>query len=595
MLRIEVHLPGAYVATDAGGGDAAVVPAELSIELTALGDFEASTQTSKIAPGDSRGLPLPFPGSTRAVSASADGFVGVGSALGGGNIDVLLWRSKQATQLWPAPQADFPKQVVGAAFGLDLQRRHVLVAGSSSDTADASRAFTLDLGTGAANEVVDGMLPARAFATVSAFGPDSMLVAGGVDPRAGDVPLASASVFHLKSARFDRAKLVTLAQPRTRHAAVLLASGETLLVGGAGPNGSALATLEAVSPEDQASRIAGLATLARPRIGPVALRLSDDRVFVGGGSDATGPVGVLEWLSPDAHALVLIQENLVLAPAHAFAPMPGGSVLGVGVCVPKGVQSCLGEAAQKSVVWLRADGAADVLPPLAFSPASVALVAAGDGAPWLHAKTSATTEWKRFDPWTGRFDEPEERPALGPDADLPAPLGVDAGAFVWLERGTPAVLAGFRHDVRGPYARDVAPLLLAGREHVSPNRLPSGVSKSGIEYSAAGLGLAGDDVLAVVTDTTYADVDLELTLTSGPAPVVVLGTTRLGAAECAWPSPEPAEAGEIVQLRRRGTRVTLERRGARRSCDVAGGRLGVGLSAPGPEPSFVRALEIHRR
>ena len=81
------HLPPAHAA----GAD------DLSIELTALGDFEGSNATSKIAGGDARGLSLPFPARTRAVTAragsGAKGFAGVGAAAPSGDIDVLLWRT----------------------------------------------------------------------------------------------------------------------------------------------------------------------------------------------------------------------------------------------------------------------------------------------------------------------------------------------------------------------------------------------------------------------------------------------------------------------------------------------------------------------
>ena len=582
MLRIEAHLPDAHANLAEG----------LGIELTALGDFEGSVSTSKIAPGDSRGLPLPFPGATRAVSAlgesGAEDLLGLGSAAEDGNIDVLLWRAKDATRL---SGEGFAPEPAGLSLGLDARRRHLLAAGSSVDTADAGRAFTVDLGTGRTREVEGGMLPARAFASVTSFGEDSMLVAGGVDPTLGSAgPLASASVFHVGEAHFDRANVVTLAQPRSRHGAVVLVSGETLLIGGEGPSGAPLATLEAVSPADRSARIAGLATLSQPRAKPVVLRLDDDSVFVGGGSAGGAPVGVLEWLTPDASKATRIRENLVLAESHGFAAMPGGGVLGVGVCVPEGAGSCTGDLPKKSVVWFREDGSADVLPALPFAPSRVALIAAGQGAPWLFAVGPSGPVYRRFDPWTGVFDEPESFPKLGPDADLAAPLGVDAGAFVWLERDAGAALSGFRHDVRGTYSRDVAPLLLSGREHVAPSRLPSGVSKSGIEYSASGLGLRGDGALAVVADTSYAAVDLALTLTSGPPPLVMLG-----AVACAWPSLDDAVPGETVDVRRRGAEVTLERGGTRQSCAVGEGRLGVALAAQGSRTSFVRALEIRRR
>jgi len=594
VLRVAAHLPTAHAA---GAED-------LSIELTALGDFEGSNATSKIAGGDARGLSLPFPAQTRAVTAragsGAKGFAGVGAAAPSGDIDVLLWRTGGASELWSPAGAGFPSQPLGVAVGIDAARRTVLAAGSLVASADAGRAFRVDLSTGVAEEVADGMLPARAFATITAFGPGAMLVAGGVDPTlsGGDLgaapPIASASIYLQGEARFDRTRVIALAQPRSGHAAVVLASGETLLVGGAGPNGVPLSTLEIVSPEDSSARIAGLATLESPRVHPRALRLTDGRVFVGGGTLAGSPVGVLEWLSPDARSLTFLQGNLVLAESHSFAAMPDGGVLGVGVCVPKTVQACSGDAAMRSVIWFRKDGAFDVLPALTFTPSSASLIAAGAGAPWLHAVVGSTATYRYFDPWTGRFEEPAEIPEQGPDPDLPPPLAVDPGAFVWLERAGGGALRGFRHDVRGPYARDLAPLLLAGREHVAPSRFPSGVSKSGIEYSAGGLGLAGSQSLAVVADTTYADLDLALTMTSGAPPVVHLGGTVLGGADCPWPDLASAEPGEVVHVRRRADEATLERKGATQSCTVGSGHLPLALG-PSAGKSFVRALEIRRR
>lgn len=584
-------------------GAHAAATGPLEIELTALGDFDATAATSKIAPGDSQNLPLPFPARTRGVTAIGTAgklaFVGVGLGDAEGEIHVLLYRSQAATTLWPASTESFPKQAVGAALGFHPDARLLLVAGSLVGDSDAGRAFSVNATTGRSVEVPDGMAPARAFASVTPFGADGFLVAGGIDPTlapkdpATAPPMASAARYDIERERFDRASPIVLAQARARHAAVVLESGETLLVGGIGPTGLALSTLEAVSPVDRASRIAGLATLQRPRSEPTVLRLSDGRIFVGGGFDAGEPVQDLEWLSPDAHALTLLFDQVVLAKTHSFAAMPGGGVLGVGVCIPKGVQSCL--EPERSVAWFRADGAVDVLPSLTVKPFTLHLVRAGSGAPWLHVESESGIDWRRFDPWTGLFDEPKERPDSGPEPNHPAPIGIDPGAFVWLEAGTPVRLFGFRHDVRSAFAGDLAPLLLASREHMSPNRFPSGVKTAGIEYGSSGLGLAGSEALVVVTDTDYADLELELTSSSGPPPVVVLGGARVGDSGCPWPDTSPAAPGEILKLRRRGSTVSLSRASATRTCKVGSGRKGLALSAATSVPSFVRALEIRRR
>jgi len=574
--------------------------ASLSISLEALGDFEASTLTSDGAPGDARGLPLTFPAKTRAVSSVAQGgglsWSGLGEATGGSDIDLLLWRRDDACDAWGS-QPGFLAEPKGTSVGYLPSHHLLLAAGSLVQSADAARAFTWDLATGESREVPDGMLPARAYASITAFGEDAMLVAGGVDPSLGSAslddapPIDSATLFDASTLSFDRATLIPLSQPRSRHGAVTLQGGDTLLVGGQGPGAIALPTLEAISPAERAARVAGLATLKHARVAPTVLRLDDGRIFVGGGTDGGAPVNALEWLTPDAASLSVIQENAVVSDRAAFAPLLGGGVLGVGVCVPKPAAGCAGDLARRAVTWIRADGSLDALPSLSFTPDSLALIPAADGAPWLSSWAGTTHSWKRFDPWNGLFDEPTDAPSSAPDADLAAPVAVEPGLFTWLERdGSKARWRGFRHDTRGPYARDVAPLLLAGREHVTPSRAPFDLATSGIEYGAGGLGLSGSNVAAFVTDTTYANVSLEIELTSGAAPVVLLGDTRVGDGACPW----PATSGDALSLRRSGTDVILQRGGAKTHCKVANGRLALGLAGRDGEESRVRSLTIRR-
>lgn len=562
-------------------------PASLGLSLEALGDFEATPFTTESAPGDAAGAPLTFPERTRAVSALAQGgglsWLGIGEAGGDADIDVLLWRRDSS-----CIAGDVGDEPRGAALGVLPGHALVLVAGSLVASADAARAFTLDLRTGEATEVVAGMLPGRAFASVTAFGEGALLVAGGVDPSAsgGDLGAApasdSATLFDAASRRFDRSALIPLSQPRARHGAVVLASGETLLVGGDAGTGVALPTMEAVSPTDRASRVAGLATLAKARVSPTVLRLDDDRIFVGGGTSGGAPVPSVEWLAPDASSVSLVKEGLVVSAAPAFVALGGGGVLAVGVCA-----GCAASDVARKVAWIRPDGALDALPDLPTTPDSVALVAASDGSPWLLARQGSSRSWRRFDAWTGLFDVPLEQPAGGPDADLSPPLAVEPGLFLWLERATgPARLVGFRHDVRGRYARDIAPLLLADRQHVGPSRAPLGLDASGIEYGTGGLGLSRPDALAWITDATYADVTVNVALTSGQAPALLLGS-----ATCRWPD---GDANELRAVRR-GTRAVLSRGGDEAICAVPSGRVAVGLGGPESGASRVRSLTVRRK
>lgn len=571
----------------------------LSIQLEALGDFAASTLTSETAPGTANARALPFPESTRAVSARADGsgrWLGFGEAGQHTNIDFMLWPSQDACSLWPVSATPtYPFEAAGVALGFAPTDETLLIAGGLVASGDAARAVSVDLARGESSEVPDGMPAFRAFSSITAFGTHALLVAGGIDPTLGEgnpadgAPTSTALTFDTATRRFTKNEPVHLIQPRARHAAVVLANGDTLLIGGSGPNGVPLATLEAISPATHGARAAGLATLGQARMDPIAFRLDDDRIFVGGGSDTNGVVSRLEWLSADASSVALFYDKVGIAPHHAFAPMPGGSVLGVGVCT---TPPCL----EKNAMWFVPDGLPPrKLPDLSIDPTAVQalrLVAGTDGAPWLYVLAGSRL-WRRFDPWTGLFDEPDDAPSSGPDADLVGPTSVGPGVFAWIERdGGQGRLKGFRYDTRSAWAQDVAPLLLAGREHVVPNQPPVGAP--GLGYTASGLALQGTGALAQIADATYAGLEAQLTMSSGAAPVLVLGTTRLGGATCPWPTSGDTTPGELLTLTRSGESAVLSRGGSQRKCAVPAGRLPLGLSAESAV-SVVRSLRVLRR
>jgi hypothetical protein len=174
---------------------------------------------------------------------------------------------------------------------------------------------------------------------VTPFG-SALLVAGGSnrDRAAND----SADVFDPVSGRFEQAT-IDLQQSRANHAAVVLASGETLLVGGSNAETAALTQLEIVSPETRTYSVSEFGGLKRGRTSPRALRLTDDRILVAGGFDENGlPVDTLEWLSADAKSSEPQSPSLTSADTppntppvpvadRGFVAMPG-SALAVGGC-----------------------------------------------------------------------------------------------------------------------------------------------------------------------------------------------------------------------------------------------------------------------
>jgi hypothetical protein len=574
-------------------------PGPLTIQLEALGDFPASALTAESAAGSAHGSILPFPAATRAVSARAEGsgsYLGFGEAAATGDLDFMLWPRTDACTLW---DAGYPVEPAGVALGHLPEAETMLVAGSLTASSDAARAVTVDLRTGVASEVQDGMPAFRAFASITAFGTHAMLVAGGIDPTLGGdepehgPPSATAFVFDIHTRRFVANDPIALAQPRARHGAVVLDSGDTLLVGGSGPNGVPLATLESVSPVTRSARAAGLATLGRARSSPTVFRLDDGRIFVGGGRDESGIVPRLEWLTPDAQSIALLydESHVALAPHYAFAPLLGGSVLGVGACKTA-------PCSEQDVLWFPADGSAPLdLPKLSFDPKLVrgyTLVEGTDGSPWLVAHVGDKPVWRRFDAWTGVFDEPDVVPSSAPDADLLGPVALGSGVLGWLERAGPAGrVLGFRYDVRSRWARDLIPFLLNGHEHIGPSRPAMGLAVTGVELGPEGLALQGPGAEARVSDATYADLRAEIIMSGGAPPVIVLGGTRIGGSDCPWPGASQTATGEVLTVTRSGSAAALRRGGQKRSCSLGSGRLTFGLGAESAA-TRIRSFSIER-
>ncbi|MEZ4223394.1 MAG: hypothetical protein R3B13_20780 [Polyangiaceae bacterium] len=585
VLPIAAHLaPGCRETTQS-----------LVVQLEALGDFDASATTSEALPGDARGVEVGFPASTRAVEMLAEGtrgrFWGEGDRSTAGRFDVVLWSRTDSCRAWSPSDAagtPYPGATGGESLGRSADGRFALIAGGLTNSADSARAVLIQLDNGVTEEVEGGLLPNRAFATVTPFGDLGFLVAGGSNPTLSgsdlslSPPIDSAIPFSLTTRRFDTNGLIALSVPRTHHGATLLASGETLLVGGTGPTGVALSTLEAISPTDHAARVAGLATLKRPRTSPQVVPLSDGRILVAGGRGVTGaPETSVEWLSADASAVAMTRTTLVTSNAPAFVAVEGGGALGVGVCSPSHDDCSTPEA---SVTFLRADGSFDALPDL-LDPEAPLLLAGSNGAPWLAAGAGSRRSWRQYDPWSGRFVQPTETPDRVPTGALPA-LAFDSGSFGFLlQEGAGAAIEGFRHDTRNEYTRTVAPLLVTSAEHLAPDRAPG----SEIRFDSSGLHLAGNAATAWVTDVRFADLRIALELGSGSAPRIVLGNVVVGSSSCPWP-----EAVEVkLTVTRAGDSIELRRGSARTTCAGPQGRVAVGLRASGNE-SIIRSLALHR-
>ncbi|HET9930658.1 MAG TPA: hypothetical protein VFQ35_08220 [Polyangiaceae bacterium] len=576
-------------------------PGDASLRLTPLGDF-ALPAASEVLLDTAKSLD--FPEQTRAVVAEArtsDGvFVGYAARGAKPSLDVLLWPDEAACRLDVDPGAA-PNPGGGQALGVSADATLALIVGGNSPKLPAGSvaATIFDTGSGevtalsSSGEPRTALAEPRAFATVTPFG-TQMLVAGGEDPLNSDgnglaPPSKTAEVFDPERRRFGSALTLTVA--RSRHAAVALAGGQTLLIGGRGPSGNALNALEVLAPGDTHGSIQGLAALTYPRLFPTAALLDDGRIFVGGGVTALGtPLSALEWLSSNAKQILRADLPEQLPPRfdRAFAALPGGGVLAVGGCQPSEdpcTDVCRSgcpprdagdDRVRYDAWWIAPDGALTRVPLDIDAPRPV-LLGGGDGRPMLASGAPGDTKLYRFDPWQARFVEGPFSVSAPPVAGLPA-TAPDDGAFLWLsEDGVGAQLSGARLSTRNRFAIDENLLGAPSDDVAAPYPLVPdrpALSKTRFDDSVNTLFFEeGSDVGVFVAASDYANVTVELTV-EGDAPKVVLGTREYGGDDCPWP------IGAVAQFRleRRGERVTLGSAGTSApSCDAPRGRVRLGV------------------
>src|SRR5688572_4777369 len=291
-------VPGPEIAIVAHQLERCKLPDEQAqLELSALGDFDASERTSDFVTSDQTGAALAFPPETLAVTAalsfprSSERFSGVGPYRSSDELSLLLWPIGRACEL--GDPAQYPAPGGGQGLGYSSEHSLVLLAGSDQGQSSAvSGAVVFDTATGDAVTLAGSaqLWRPRAFASVTEFGP-GFLVAGGEDPTVsfstGRRLHDTAEVFVADEFVFDPSLEIQLSLgPRSRHAAVQLSATQTLLIGGrTADNGEALATttLELVDHTTGFTRLAGQLTAAR--IAPKALLLDDGAIFVAGGVD----------------------------------------------------------------------------------------------------------------------------------------------------------------------------------------------------------------------------------------------------------------------------------------------------------------------
>jgi hypothetical protein len=172
-----------------------------------------------------------------------------------------------------------------------LTNGKVLIAGGSAGPFALATAELYDPGTGLFTPS-GSLVTARSghYATLLANG--QVLIAGGASGSAFNAPaLASAELYDPTTGTFSLTGSMTM--PRQKHNAVLLASGQVLVVGGTAVAFAALASAEFYDPTTGSFTPTGSMNTPRFFVTPTAVPLTGGQVLVAGGSHG-GPVASAE-------------------------------------------------------------------------------------------------------------------------------------------------------------------------------------------------------------------------------------------------------------------------------------------------------------
>jgi hypothetical protein len=519
-----------------------------------------------------------------------------------GPINVLVWPGGETCRL--TRNVEPRTEVTLGVFG-----HHLMVAGGSMP-GQVPRTFVGDLTTGIVDNLVFGLGTRRSRPTVTAFretpdqDPAPALVAGGEDPDS-QMPLSTAEIYIPKPGApgdigdFDRVR-IDIGDARTKHGAVVLASGETLLVGGIGQFGVPIGTMQIIDPKTRRYRTSGVATLLVPRSNPTVLRLSSGEIMVAGGFDRSNvPVPTIEWFAPDVTHPTKRPIDLVPGQERAFVALEAGGALAV-VKPPEGTTEF------STVYVISADGTLE--PALPIDPTTlqrVRLFPGTDGAPVLWTGE----RWLRWQPWFGAFQPIPDAPTQGPDG--PAIASGDPGLALWLDNRAEnpidhklvdlenqLYVRGYRFGTRSRFGTVRNPLLVDGTSGLAPDRVAGSPGSSMRFVDGRGLEL-GPGASAFVTDVTFSRVTIELD--GGATPYVVLRQEdgrelEVGGVACAFGQ----SASQTLRVERSGKRVVVYADGGEpHDCPTeldADARVSVGVrGSGGTGVSLARNLRITRR
>ncbi|MEI9937038.1 MAG: hypothetical protein WDO69_07420 [Pseudomonadota bacterium] len=612
------------------------VPTPAELQLGALGDFPTSNGTTSSLPLTAQNVRLEFPSDTLALQAMArpdssdQAFIGF-SERGSVGLDFLLWPQGSVCEL--ARAGSYPAGLGGEALGFADASGLLMIAGSegfSSSAVVGALTFDARRGEGAMVDPRAAMRKPRSFASVTGFG-EKLLVAGGESPihesgSPANVWNDTGEVYDPSTGGFE-ADFVTLALGVARHAATVLESGETVLVGGSTEASPASNFIQVVSPLSRSAKLLG--TLSVGRSAPTVLRLDDGRLFVAGGEDAAGsPVGALEWRAADASPLPAPFDGTISLPPRfdrGYATLPGGAVLAVGGCEDRAAEAgedCASKCQRGcpprpgyEAFWISADGTVTTLD-LSIGAGRPHLLAGSDGGPWLIADSDNSAgsmsppALYRFNPWQADFGLVGE---LGLDAALVPPRFVTMGSdsFAWLTQDARGiVLDGIRLGTRSAFSTDVPLVGLRDPNdpvrpaHLVPDHAPSAeLTYEGGAGALAFAASASDTAKTCVwiSDALFADFSAEFDFSSSQSPSLRLGTTEFvdpaaddASSSCPLPLLSGGSEGGRILLERAGNRASLTIGNAHSECLVSAQRFAIGVCASELGPVRVTRLSVTR-
>ncbi len=214
----------------------------------------------------------------------------------------------------------------------------LIAGGTAADGSVVSRAWVLHAGRTLIEELPEGMLIRRRYASASRAG-DVIVIAGGTSDASGGAE-DTYEVYDALSGTFLRERSARLsAGARMEHGAALLSDGSLLLVGGRnGPGAAPLASVQRIRLDGAA--VPQPEALNTARIAPQVLVLDSGAVIVAGGRDGSGAlVTTLERFEGAARRFVTLDPPLTQFEEGVAVALPGARIAWLG-CDRRGQGAC---------------------------------------------------------------------------------------------------------------------------------------------------------------------------------------------------------------------------------------------------------------